>query len=210
MTGSAPLLSFENLSYLANGPYSLDVWENETVGLTGPSGIGKTQLFRAIVDTLPHGGEVMLSGRSSLSFPVTEWRKKIALVPAESVWWYESVGEHFQGQENIQKAKIYLMQLGFQEDVLNWQISRLSSGERQRLALVRSLLQDPVILLLDEPSSALDRNTTEKMEHLLQNYVQSKGTAMLIISHDMEQLHRISDRLFIVSSTGLEEMLVVS
>ncbi len=78
------------------------------------------------------------------------------MIPAESYWWFDRVDDHF----NIKDEKGLLVQklhmLGFEEDVLGWQIARLSTGEKQRLALIRGLCNRPLVLLLDEPSSSLD------------------------------------------------------
>ncbi|HIP40721.1 MAG TPA: ATP-binding cassette domain-containing protein, partial [Desulfocapsa sulfexigens] len=88
-------LSIHNLSFLGNGPYSLDIEPGECVGLTGKSGIGKTQMLRAVADVIVHTGDCFLNGNSCMSVEPPEWRQTVAMVPAESFWWHDMVGDHF-------------------------------------------------------------------------------------------------------------------
>ncbi|MFV0438632.1 MAG: ATP-binding cassette domain-containing protein [Desulfopila sp.] len=96
-----------------------------------------------------------------------------------------------------------LGRLGFAEDVLGWQVSRLSSGERQRLAFVRALLPRPKVLLLDEPSSALDEVCTGLLETLVGEMRHSRQLTVLWVSHDQAQLARVADRIFTVEAHRL-------
>ena len=199
------IFSFHNLQFLSHGPYSLSIEEHETIGVTGPSGIGKTQLLRALADLIDHDGEVEFAGVPAGSFRPHEWRKKVALVSADPVWWHDLVGDHFLTSSPLLIP--FLQQLGFAEDVMPWQVNRLSMGERQRLALVRSLVIEPKILLLDEPTSALDDVTTEMVERLLRDYSARKETAVLWVSHDKHQLQRIASRRFALAKNTLIELV---
>ncbi len=206
MSNGGTLLTVNNLTYLQNGPYSFKLRENEILGLTGDSGIGKTQLLRALVEVIVYGGKIWLENSLSSSFSAPEWRKKVALVPADSVWWRDTVGEHFPVDGHRYRNNGWLERLGFDEEVLDWRVSRLSTGERQRLALVRALMNKPLILLLDEPCSSLDESSTKKMEDVLTEYSNRNKTALIWVSHDLEQLKRVATRSYRVTRNGLKAL----
>ncbi len=194
----------EGLSFLENGPYSFSLATGTTLGLSGPSGIGKTQLLRAIVDTVPHEGEVYLDEQPCVEFEAPQWRRLVCLVPPDSVWWHDRVEGHFPDIHQSSSFIEWFEELGFAQDVTSWQVSRLSTGERQRLALLRALVNEPRVVLLDEPTSALDPYHTGKMEELLQNYQQEYGAPIIWVTHDREQLHRVAHKAFVVHKKSLE------
>lgn len=199
-------LCARNVTFLDKGPYSLSVEKGECVGLTGRSGVGKTQLFRAITDLIPSGGEILLEGVPSSAFSPTQWRSKVTMVPADSFWWYDRAGDHFPVSAQTQFLQKNCMLLGLDVEVLNWQVSRLSTGERQRLALLRALHNRPTVLLLDEPSSGLDRHNTGLMETFIEHYRKLNKPAIVWVSHDPEQLRRVTTREFRMEQNGLFEM----
>lgn len=196
-------LCARNVTFLDKGPYSLSVEKGECVGLTGRSGIGKTQLFRAITDLIPAGGEVLLGGIRSSAFSPTQWRSKVTMVPADSYWWYDRVGDHFSVSDQLPFLIENCTLLGLDAAVLDWQVSRLSTGERQRLALLRALHNRPEVLLLDEPSSGLDAHHTGLMEHFIEQYRKLNKTAIVWVSHDQEQLRRVASRELRMEQKGL-------
>ncbi len=198
-------LSLVNISFLGNGPYNLTVQSGECVGMTGKSGVGKSQLLRAVTDLIVHGGECFLNGRSCNDIPPPEWRTMVAMVPAESFWWFDTVAPHFAVKRLGQDFVDLLELCGFSEDVLRWQISRLSTGERQRLALVRTLITKPKVLLLDEPTASLDKNMERKVEQLLTDIFSMQHTACIWVSHDMEQLARVAGKVVRVEQHGVTE-----
>lgn len=203
-------LCARNVTFLDKGPYSFSVEKGECVGLTGRSGIGKTQLFRAITDLIPAGGEILLEGIRSSAFSPTQWRAKVTMVPADSCWWYDRVGDHFPVSAQTPFLHENCALLGLDVEVLNWQVSRLSTGERQRLALLRALHNRPTVLLLDEPSSGLDKYHTGLMEEFIEHYRQLNRPAIVWVSHDPEQLGRVATREFRMEQNGLYEMTRIS
>lgn len=194
-------LSIENLCFQSFGPVNLRIAKSESIGITGPSGAGKTLFLRAVADIDPHGGRVFLDGVHSAAIPGHEWRKKVGLLPSESAWWFDLVGDHFENAENR-----WFEVLGFNRNVLQWRVSRLSSGERQRLALLRLLCNRPKVLLLDEPTANLDSDNTWRVEHLLGVYQQERASALIWISHDTAQLKRVSSRRFLLSAGNLRAL----
>ena len=197
------LLEGIDVRFLNKGPYSFSVARGECVGLRGQSGVGKTQLLRAMADLIPYTGTIALHGIDTREIPAPNWRKMVGMVPADPHWWFDSVGEHFPKNERLRALLPFFVRLGFSEDVLNWEVSRLSTGERQRLGLVRALAPEPEVLLLDEPSSALDAAHTARLEQLLAELRIKSGLTLVWVSHDPSQLKRVADRIFTVEEHGL-------
>ncbi len=189
-----PRLRADNLCIHHVGPISLDIDAGECVGLSGPSGSGKTLFLRAIADMESHTGAVYLDGMEQALIPAPAWRQQVALLPAESMWWFDTVGEHFLRSDSIRFER-----LGFETDILTWPISQLSSGERQRLALLRLLTNHPRLLLLDEPTANLDPENTDRVEGLVRTYREETGAAVLWVGHRKAQLQRVARRKFGVS-----------
>ncbi len=201
--GKNPYFRVKGLSFLDNGPYSFSVASRKTLGLCGPSGIGKTQLLRALVDVIPHTGEIFLDGVPCSKFEAPLWRKLVTYVPPDSAWWHDRVKDHFPDIHHNTSLEGWIDDLGFSIDVMSWQVSRLSTGERQRVALLRALVNKPRVLLLDEPSSALDSYYTEKMEQLLNKYQDDYSVPIIWVTHDRDQLQRIAHGAFSVEKTNL-------
>jgi ABC-type iron transport system FetAB ATPase subunit len=171
----------------------LGVPSGKRVGISGPSGAGKSLFLRAVADLDPHEGEMWLDGVASVRMPAPQWRRKVALLPSESAWWYDTVGEHFDGQ-----PPDGLAQLGFGSEVLGWQVAHLSSGERQRLALLRALVNQPRVLLLDEPTANLDATNTRRVEALVDRYCEAHHPAVVWVGHDLDQLKRCCETVYIL------------
>jgi len=193
-------LVVKNLQILKLSPWNFSLSEGECIFLSGSSGSGKTRLLRALADLDPHQGELTLDGESQLSTPAHAWRKKVAFLPAESQWWYAEVGEHFDDYD-----KTLLSQLGFTEDVMGWEIARLSSGEKQRLALLRALAQSPEVLLLDEPTANLDSQCTHVIEKTVEQLRKDKGMAVIWVTHDAEQLSRLTTQGWVIEGEVIKE-----
>jgi len=146
-------------------------------------------MLRAIADLDPHHGKVFLDDVECNDMRPGLWRRNIGLLPAESQWWHETVGEHFTNADTG-----LLNALGFNEDALGYQVVRLSSGERQRLALLRLLCNQPRTLLLDEPTASLDPENTIRVERLVKDYRSSSLASVIWVSHDPKQIERVSNR----------------
>lgn len=179
----------------------LTVGDGELVALRGGSGAGKSVLLRAIADMDPNDGDIWLDDvpRASLSGP--EWRQKIRYVAAESAWWDDDVAPHFQFPE---LARPLALELGLPDDFLSWQVARLSTGEKQRLAFVRAIEDSPRVLLLDEPTAALDPESERLVEARI-GQLRAAGMAIILVTHSAAQAERLSTRRYLVEAGLLRE-----
>lgn len=120
----------------------------------------------------------------------------VMFVSSEAAWWADTVGGHFAKGE----APTDLMaQMGLPEQKLDMIPQQLSSGERQRMALVRALVRKPQFLLLDEPTSALDGETTFRVEAVLRAYM-TAGTGVVLVTHDEAQAGRLADDFLVMKA----------
>lgn len=191
-------LIIEGLRTVCGGPFSFSVERGECVALSGPSGCGKTLLLRALADLDLAEGAVSLDGTDRNEMPAPQWRRQVGWLPAESAWWLDVVGDHFRYQRSGVMGQNFpmstLRKLGFEEEVLDWKVERLSTGEKQRLALFRLLLNEPKVLLLDEPTAALDHMNVGLVEEVIDDYRKTSGAAVVWVSHDPDQIARAADR----------------
>ncbi|HSF96636.1 MAG TPA: ABC transporter ATP-binding protein [Thermohalobaculum sp.] len=183
------MLDIKNLRTPLIGPVSFSVSEGECVAILGPSGSGKSLLLRAVADLDPNEGEVRLGTRERDRMPANIWRQAVALVPAESGWWTDRVADHFDPDH---EAGPMLAAVGLPE-AMGWQVSRLSTGERHRLAIVRALCRAPKGILLDEPTAALDDEATAAIEALITEQCR-QGAAVILVTHDRDQAQRLAAR----------------
>lgn len=193
------LLQIENLRTRLIGPIDLSLYAGECVAIMGASGSGKSLFLRAVADLDPNSGELRLNGRKRSAIPANDWRRRVGMVPAESGWWTDRVGDHFDPEAD---AEPLLEKVGL-PDVLDWQVMRLSTGERHRLAIARALALKPQMLLLDEPTAALDEPATAMIEQLMREQLDS-GVAILLVTHDRQQAARMAVRTHIMKRGQLE------
>lgn len=173
----------------------------ETVCLSGPSGSGKSLLLRAVTDLIVHEGEAYLDEKKCSDINPVQWRKWVGFLPAESAWWMDTVGDHFN-----QQSHEYLTVLNLPVESYNWEISRCSTGEKQRLAIVRLLEQQPKVLLLDEPTASLDADSVNRVESVIKKYAKDFNVPVIWVSHDERQIKRISDREFKIENNEIKEV----
>lgn len=184
------VLKLEGLKVYGLDPVSFETGAGECLAVQGPSGSGKTVLLRAIADLDPAEGRIFLDeiSRESVTGPV--WRSRVRYAAAEPGWWGETPRAHFTDGK---KAAKLAGALGLDAAVLDRPLAQLSTGERQRLALARALEDSPQVLLLDEPTGALDSRATGQAEKLLKKELRA-GRTILLVSHDPKQLSRMASR----------------
>ena len=191
-SGGKTVLKIRRLTRPGLEPVDLDLARGECIAFSGPSGAGKSILLRAIADLDPNEGEVSLDGQSRDAQPAPDWRRKVVYVPAEAGWWADRIDGHFPEPD---LAAPLMVQLGLTEEALGWQVARLSTGEKQRLALTRAFLIAPRVMLLDEPTSGLDPEAAAKVEDMLHQR-RGQGLAVIMVTHDVEQAARMASRRF--------------
>lgn len=195
------MLRVEDLSRSGLEPVSFHLDDGECVAVCGPSGSGKSLMLRAIADLDPSLGRVWLDGVERGSMTGPEWRRLVGYVPAEPGWWGEHTAEHFL---DWRKVAPWAERLGLGGHVEKATVARLSTGERQRLALLRALERQPRVLLLDEPTAALDHATTTAAEALLEEQ-RAAGLSVLWVSHDPAQAARVGHRRLRVEHGRVQE-----
>ena len=194
------MLEIINLKNDIFGPVTLEVNEGQSIVVRGASGSGKTRFMRAIADLDEASGEIYLNGQDRKDLSAYEWRKRVRFVSADSNWWFETVEEHFEPEFELENN---MRKLSLKPELMNWNVSKLSTGERQRLAFLRAIADEPQVLLLDEPTSALDENSTENLEQVIEN-IKSNGTIIFIASHHSEQVKKFGPNEIIFSNEAVE------
>jgi ABC-type iron transport system FetAB ATPase subunit len=187
-------LELRDLKSPLAGPFDLAAQPGECVAVTGPSGAGKSLFLRMIADLDPHEGEVLFDGKSAQSMPAPDWRRLCLYVGPESGWWEDVCSAHFRPEEH-EAARALAHELGLKPELFDSAVARLSTGERQRLALVRALVRKPAVLLLDEPTGALDAKSVERVEEVLKARL-AQGLVVILVTHDPAQAERLGTRRY--------------
>jgi ABC-type multidrug transport system ATPase subunit len=184
------------------GPFDLHVPRGGVVTISGASGSGKSLFLRMIADLDPNEGQVELDGEPRAAMSASDWRRRVPYVAAESGWWRDEVMEHFEPIARA-KARALAERLGVGGAQLDGPVSRLSTGERQRLALVRAFVLNSPVLLLDEPTGPLDPASVGKVESILAERA-AAGTIIVMVSHDPRQGERLGAARFRMVGRRLE------
>ena len=212
-------LTLKNLSKSFRGEFAVqDLWleikSGEIVSLLGPSGCGKSTTLQMIAGILrPDAGQIELGGRLLNRMPPE--KRNVALIlqkgllfPHLSVGENVSFGLKMQGMnraEREQRAIAMLQQVqlaGFADR----QPAELSGGQAQRVALARSLVIAPDLLLLDEPLTALDANLREDMQDLIRQLQAETGITLLVVTHDQSEAVVMSHRIALMFDGRLRQV----
>lgn len=186
------MLRIDQLKTAPLPPLTFSVGDGECLAVEGPSGSGKTRLLRAIADLDPAQGQVFLNGAERREMSGPAWRKRVRFCSAEPQWWTDTPKAAFDIQ-NLPAGKLsrLLAAVGLTSAELERPIANLSTGERQRLALVRALIDEPAVLLLDEPAAALDLQSAALVTELLR-FQMLAGRSLIVTAHGDSPILRLA------------------
>ncbi len=186
------MLRVDTLRLTPLPPLSFEVAGGECLAVEGASGSGKTRLLRAIADLDRIEGLVFLDGAERGEVPAPQWRRMVRYVAAEPGWWSDTPRACFgEGLVNGGRLDRQLEHVGLTRAHLDREISVLSTGERSRLAFVRALQGDPKVLLLDEPTAALDPGSAALIEEQIRFQLYA-GRIVVLSTHDAGLAQRLS------------------
>lgn len=174
-------------------PVSFELNAGEMLLVSGVSGAGKSLLLRALADLDTHSGQVVLDGREQKEVSPCIWRQSVMWFSAETAWWHEEVKCHFEtkAKDEVGWLEKNLEKLHLSTGILEKKVHELSSGEKQRLALLRGLQKRPEVLLLDETTANLDEASTLALEDFIEDYLRSFPSCALWVTHDVAQRERL-------------------
>lgn len=193
---------------------SLDIHENEFVTLLGPSGCGKTTLLRIIAGFLDaDDGQVLFDGTDISGLPpykreVNTVFQKYALFPHLNVYDNIAFGLNLKKEPKDiieQKVKRMLRLVGL-SGFDKRRITQMSGGQQQRVAIARALVNEPKVLLLDEPLGALDLKLRKEMQRELKNIQQEVGITFIFVTHDQEEALTMSDTIVVMKGGNIEQI----
>lgn len=180
---------------------SLTVPCDGILAVAGPSGSGKSTLLRLLnrLDS-PLSGAIRWEGRDLTEWEPTELRRRVAMVFQKATIFPGTVFDNFvvaRSDLTRERAEHVVDHVGLAVELLDRPADRLSGGEAQRMSMARALLTDPTVLLADEPTAALDRNSRTTIEDLGREIADS-GVPIVWITHDTEQLRRLADHVVVL------------
>jgi iron complex transport system ATP-binding protein len=180
----------------------------EWVALIGPNGAGKTSLLRAIAGTVPHTGEVMIDGVAAAALPRRRAARLVAMVPQQpvlpdgmTVLDYVLLGRtpHLGYLAAESSADVAIARESMERldaaDLGGRRLGELSGGEHQRVVLARALAQQSAVLLLDEPTAALDVGHGQQVLDLVDELRRERGMSVIAAVHDLTLAAQYADRL---------------
>ena len=193
---------------------NLDIYEKEFVTLLGPSGCGKTTLLRILGGFLePDEGSVIFDGEEISKKPPYERElntvfQKYALFPHLSV--YENIAFGLKikkmSKDVIDQKVMKMLKLIGLEGYENKNTTLLSGGQQQRVAIARALVNEPKVLLLDEPLAALDLKLRKEMQYELKRIQQEVGITFIFVTHDQEEALTMSDEIVVMKSGEIQQV----
>ncbi|MCU1457627.1 MAG: transporter related [Actinomycetia bacterium] len=227
MNQQSPLLDANEITKRFSGitaldSVNLDVAEHEIVGLIGPNGAGKTTFFNCLLGMLrPDDGEVLFNGQDITKLPVYKRARlgfgrtfqRIELFSGLTVREHLLIAERVRrGDGRLWKDFLNLAKTRPEEsaaaeatlelleltDVADAPVESLSLGKGRLVELGRALMTEPKLLLLDEPSSGLDQVETRALTDVLRVVNRQRGTAILLVEHDVEMVQSVAQRLYVL------------
>ncbi|QJF25603.1 ATP-binding cassette domain-containing protein [Mammaliicoccus vitulinus] len=211
-------VQFKNVEYEINNSKILKeingaFIQGKLTSIIGPSGAGKSTLL-TLINLLKSAtkGEILVGGKTIDSYDPMELRRKVQLVSQEATMIKGTVKDNLElplilQNKNMtdEEAEQYLENVDLSTSFLNKNSKELSGGEKQKLSLARALVNKPSVILLDEVTSALDRNSKQAIELLLQKIKREHNVTMIWITHDINQALRMSDYVWVMKNGEVVE-----
>ena len=193
---------------------NLDIYENEFVTLLGPSGCGKTTLLRILGGFLEADeGVVIFDDEDIKELPPYKRElntvfQKYALFPHMNVYDNIAFGLKIKkmSKDVIDQKVMRMLKLIGLEGFENKNVTTLSGGQQQRIAIARALVNEPKVLLLDEPLGALDLKLRKEMQYELKRIQQEVGITFIYVTHDQEEALTMSDKIVIMKSGEIQQV----
>ncbi len=213
------LIQFKNIVKEFDGKLvlkgvSLDIYENEFVTLLGPSGCGKTTLLRILGGFLTQNeGQVLFDGEEISKVPpykreINTVFQKYALFPHMNVYNNIAFGLKIKKEpKDIIEQKVKrMLKLVNLEEYADRSVTEMSGGQQQRVAIARALVNEPSVLLLDEPLGALDLKLRQEMQHELKKIQQEVGITFIYVTHDQEEALTMSDKIVVMKDGEIQQI----
>ncbi|MBF4501764.1 ABC transporter ATP-binding protein [Savagea sp. SN6] len=214
-----PIIRFEHVSMNYNDSklilddISFELEEGKFYTLLGPSGCGKTTILRLIAGFMePTQGDIYFDGELVNNIPANERQvntvfQDYALFPHLNVFENVAFGlrikkvNNKEVTERVLEALKFVSLAGFE----NREITEMSGGQRQRVAIARAIVNDPKVILLDEPLSALDLKLRSEMQYELRELQQRLGKTFVFVTHDQEEALAMSDEIFVMNEGKIQQ-----
>ena len=218
--GKEKIIELKNITktydngFTAVSDFNLYVKRGEFVTFLGPSGCGKTTTLRMIAGfELPSSGTILLNGKSIADLPPYERPintvfQRYALFPHMNI--YENIAfglrQKKMPEDVISKKVKKVLDLVDLEGFEKRSVSTLSGGQQQRIAIARALVNEPEILLLDEPLGALDLKMRKEMQLELKEMHRNLGITFIYVTHDQEEALTMSDTIVVMSEGRIQQI----
>ena len=204
--------SYDELTILDN--FSLNIKKNEFLTLLGPSGCGKTTTLKIIAGfEYADDGKVIFEGKDinntpPYQRPVNTVFQKYALFPHMNIYENIAFGLRIKKlpKEEIDRKVKEMLKLVALEGYENRKVDSLSGGQQQRIAIARALVNEPKVLLLDEPLGALDLKLRQEMQIELKRMQQKLGITFIFVTHDQEEALSMSDTIVVMNKGKIQQL----
>ena len=205
---------YRDNGFKAVDDFNLEVKRGEFVTFLGPSGCGKTTTLRMIAGfEMPTSGEILLNGEDISQLPANKRPintvfQRYALFPHMNIYDNIAFGLKLKKlpKEEIRKKVKRVLDIVDLEGFENRKISTLSGGQQQRIAIARALVNEPEILMLDEPLGALDLKMRQEMQLELKHMHDELGITFIYVTHDQEEALTMSDKIVVLSEGRIQQI----
>ena len=183
---------------------SFDIFENEVLGIIGPNGAGKTTIIEMILGIrICNSGDIYY-WKDNFKSEIGAQLQSVPFYPDMNVLDNLKLFSVFYGKENSDKELIDLLNQFGLSDVIYSKANRVSGGQQKRLAIAITILNDPQVIFLDEPTAALDPRARHNIRNLILE-LKEKEISVVFSSHNIEEVERLADRIIIINNGIIED-----